>query len=59
MKKTYQGLTTTRISIECQPLMQASNVKIKAKTKNREWREEEVQVDEFGLTDISISTLNP
>ncbi|MBR1787823.1 MAG: hypothetical protein IJ762_01345 [Bacteroidaceae bacterium] len=59
MKKTYQGLTTTRIPIECQPLMQGSNVKIKAKTKNKEWREEEVKVDEFGLTDISVSNLNP
>ena len=57
MKKKYQGLTTTRIPIEGQSFLKGSNVKIKAKTKNEEWKKEEVEVEEFGLTDISTSTL--
>lgn len=57
MKKHYPGLLTQKISVECQPFMQAtSNVKIKAKTKVQEWRTEETQV-EMGIGDINISTL--
>lgn len=57
MKKTYQGLHTRRMVVECQPLMANSNQKIKAKTKNKNWTEEDVNVEEFGLTDIQVSDI--
>lgn len=37
MRKEYRGLSTRRIVVECQPLLQASNQKIKAKTKVKDW----------------------
>ena len=57
MKKKYPGLSTGRFLVECQPLLQASNVKLKAKTKNENWKEEDVKVEEFGLTDIQVSDI--
>lgn len=56
MKKTYQGLHTRRMVVECQPLMANSNQKIKAKTKvhgTTTWSEEGIVVEEFGMTDIN------
>ena len=46
MKKTYQGLYTRRMVVECEPLMQPqSNAKIRVKTgpteSAHEWIEEE------------------
>lgn len=56
MKKKYTGLSTCRIAVECQPLMQASNQKLKAKTKVKDWEKENVDV-EMGMTDINVSSL--
>lgn len=56
MKKKYTGLSTFRIAVECQPLMQASNQKLKAKTKVKDWEKENVDV-EMGMTDINVSSL--
>ena len=54
MKQNYQGLYTKRICVECQPLMDASKVRIKAKTKVEEWHTETVDV-EMGMDDITLS----
>jgi len=58
MKQTYQGLYTQRICVECQPLMQNSNQRIKARTKdisgNTEWHQEDVNV-EMGMDDMTLS----
>ena len=56
MKRNYTGLSIRRVRIEGQPLMQASVVKFKAKTKVKDWNEEKVDL-EMGMTDIEVSTL--
>ena len=57
MKKTYPGLSTRRIAVECQPFMKGSNQKIKAKTV-QDWKSENVDV-EMGLSDMTLSTTTP
>lgn len=44
LKKMYVGLMTQRITVECQPLMDTSNAKIKVKTENatEPWVEQDV-----------------
>ena len=54
MKKKYPGLSTRRIVVEGQPLMEMSKQKMKAKTKNEDWRTEDVDVD-MGLDNMTIS----
>lgn len=45
MKKKYPGLSTHKIAVECQPLMDSSNAKIRVKTglteSSSEWIEED------------------
>ena len=58
MKKQYSGLTTKRMTVVCESsMMVGSNQKIKAKTKNQNWKEEIIEVEEFGLTDIQVSDI--
>ena len=48
MKKEYTGLTTERITVVCEsPLMTGSDVKLKAKKSNTEWKEEDVKMEEM------------
>ena len=56
MKKTYTGLTTRRITVGCQPLMQNSKVNLKAKTKAQEWHEDG-ESEIFGLDNELSGTL--
>lgn len=61
MKQTYQGLSTRRIVVESQPLMQFSNQRIKAKTSSSSsnWEERDIAVEEFGMTDITTTDITP
>ena len=62
MKYTYQGLSTRRITVECQPLMQNSNVNLKAKTKVKDWGTHEESYEmglDFQLHDISSDETAP
>ncbi len=54
-KKTYKGLSTRCIMLECAPLLATSNVKLKVKTntENYEW----VKKDDE-LTPLSSSISN-
>ncbi len=54
MKANYPGLATRRMAVTCQPLLQASMQKIKAKTKVNDWKTEEVDL-EMGISDMTIS----
>jgi len=38
-RQHYGGLITTRTTVECSPLLDASNVKLKARKSNTEWQE--------------------
>jgi hypothetical protein len=58
MKQTYHGLYTQRICVDCQPFLANSNVKIEGKTKSSNWKEEPVTVEEFGMSDISVSDIS-
>lgn len=58
MKKKYTGLVTTRIAVECHPLMEGSMQKIEGKTNTSNWSEEHITVEEFGLTDITVSDIS-
>lgn len=58
MKRTYTGLYTCRMVVENQPLLQNSTQKIKAKTKSSNWKEENITVEEFGVTGISVSDIS-
>lgn len=62
MKKKYPGLSTRKIVVEGQPLMEASIQKIKAKTQVKDWGVEE-QFLESGvdneLHSMDISTTMP
>ncbi len=42
------------MAVTCQPLLQASMQKIKAKTKVNDWKTEEVDL-EMGISDMTIS----
>ena len=42
------------MAVTCQPLLQASTQKIKAKTKVNDWKTEEVDL-EMGISDMTIS----
>ena len=53
MKRNYQGLSTYRVSVTGQPLAN-SNVRIKGKTKRSNWQEENITVDECGMSDIGV-----
>lgn len=57
MKRDYQGLSTYRVSVTGQPLMANSKVKIEGKTKSSNWKEENITVDEFGMSDIGVSDI--
>lgn len=56
MKRNYQGLSTYRVSVTGQPLAN-SNVRIKGKTKSSDWKEENITVDEFGMSDIGVTDI--
>ena len=56
MKQNYQGLSTRRVAVECQPLLQNSNQKIKAKTKVEDWQTENKDV-EFGISNELSGTM--
>ena len=63
MKRTYTGLSTCRIAVECQPLMDASNTKIKVKTNvttntaGEEWGYEEENLTTT-ISESSLPSLN-
>ena len=57
MKRDYQGLSTYRVSVTGQPLMANSIVKIEGKTKSSKWKEENITVDEFGMSDIGVTDI--
>ena len=62
MKKTYTGLIIRRITVECQPLMQNSNQKMKAKTKVEDWGTHEESYEmgiDFELHELSSSETPP
>lgn len=67
MKQTYQGLYTKRVCVECQPLLQSSNAKIRVKTgpteSAKEWVEEERDLSSsttINTTDLqSIINIEP
>ena len=58
MKKKYTGLMTARMAVECQPLLQGSLQRIKGKTKTSNWKEENIEVEEFGVTSIGVSDIS-
>lgn len=58
MKRTYTGLSIRCIVVGSQPLLQNSNQKIKAKTQKSDWSKEDIEVEEFGLTDIQVSDIS-
>ena len=58
MKEKYTGLKTTRIAVECHPLLEGSIQKIEGKTKASNWQEENITVEEFGMTDIHVSDIS-
>lgn len=59
MKMKYEGLSTRRVAVECQPLLDTSNAKIKVKTNvttntaGEEWGYHEEDLS----TSISSSSL--
>ena len=55
-KLTYHGLKTQRSSVESTPLMDASKVNMKAKTRSTDWHEEYVTNKEFGMDEMAIPT---
>lgn len=63
MKRTYTGLSSRRIVVESQPLMQYSKQEIKGKTNqhsspNTNWAQENITVEEFGMSDITVTDIS-
>lgn len=63
MKRTYTGLSSRRIVVESQPLMQYSKQEIKGKTNhqgttNTNWTQENITVEEFGMSDITVTDIS-
>ena len=60
-KKPYSGLTTTRVTVECQQMLANSNQKIKAKTEVKDWgaHEESYEMGSDGVFSISSSEEAP
>jgi hypothetical protein len=57
MKKKYSGLSTRRMAVWCHPLLQGSLQKIEGKTNTSSWKEENITVEEFGMTDINVTSI--
>ena len=57
MKKKYSGLSTRRMAVWCHSLLQGSIQKIEGKTNTSSWKEENITVEEFGMTDINVTSI--
>lgn len=57
IKKTYNGIITTRSRVESAPMLDASKVKLKAKTKTQDWKKEDID-KEMGIGDMTISDIS-
>ena len=57
MQTKYSGLSTLHVVVGCHPLLQGSNQKIEGKTNPSSWKEENITVEEFGMTDINVTSI--
>lgn len=54
MKQTYQGLSTKRLCVECEPILAQSNAKVRVKTGPTESAHEWVEEDRDLTTTTTI-----
>ena len=45
------------MAVWCHPLLQGSLQKIEGKTNTSSWKEENITVEEFGMTDINVTSI--
>ena len=57
-KLTYHGLKTQRSTVESTPLMDASKVNLKAKTKYEEWHDGGNTSVEMGVNEMTFSDIS-